>query len=69
VDPAYIIVSAESESWVVPCNHGLFFEIPGVALVFINKNSVLISVFGISENSRVTSKAACGILISAEAKT
>jgi hypothetical protein len=30
----------------------IVFEIPGVVLFFINKNSVLISVFGISEKAR-----------------
>jgi hypothetical protein len=48
---------------VVPCNHGLFLKFQ--ELFFLSKNSVRISVLGISEKARgVTSKAACGILIS-----
>jgi hypothetical protein len=53
----YNCIPAESESvvWIVFLKFQEFF---------INKNSVLISVFGISEKARgVTSKAACGILI------
>jgi hypothetical protein len=42
----------------------IVFEIPGVVLFFINKNSVLISVLAFQKRLEVTSKAACGILIS-----